>query len=287
MRDWGFFLLYAVTTLGAYLAARAYSRRLRAGPVDTTPPESYALAYLAVSDVLVMYAGYAALRTAGAISATTDGRLEVDGPIPQLPTEYERAMYEAIAAGSVPPDHLLLRRQTRPALGSIVASLSRDGWLLSGHTTAAIRRAGALIGVLAALGGVLGFWRFAAAGDVDGPGVGYIWVALAAAAGAALLRRPPHAVLAVPAMLAAERARCPHLAPEALSGWPASRLDAARAVALFGPGVIWAADPAFAERADIPHRPPSVPTVQGGIGVPWDVGAGDGGSDGGTEGSSD
>jgi len=281
MRDWGFFLLYVVTALGAYVVARAYSRRLRAGPLDTTPPEPYALAYLAGGDDLLMNAGIAALRMAGAISAKTDGGLVVDGPIPELPTGYERAMYEAFSAGSAPPDHLNLRRQTRAAVSALSASLDRDGWLLSLRQTAAIRRAGALIGLLAAVGVLLAAWRFSA-GGVDGPGVAYVWAALVAAAGAASLRRPPREVLAVPTMLAADRGRWSQLAPDALSGWPASRLDTVRAVALFGPGVIWAADPAFAARADVPRRLRSVPAVQGAIDASADVG---GGSGGGGEGS--
>jgi uncharacterized protein (TIGR04222 family) len=272
MRDWGFFLLYVVTTVAAFLAVRAYSRRVRAGPRDTPAPEPYALAYLAGDEYLLMYAGIAALRMAGAISANTHGELEADGPLPEDTTEYERALYDVISDGTEHHDFMGGEPRLRPAHYSLRASLLRDGWLVPARTIAGIRRAGALIGLLAALGVVLGVWRMQDIHRNEWVSLLFIYFAFVPLVGAAYLRRPSSRTFAVEPMLEAERARWAHLGPGAVGGWPARRLDVVRSVALFGAGLIWTADTTFAFQADLPDRPPwaPVPTIDRG----WDGAAG-------------
>src|SRR5262249_45259256 len=158
---------------------------------------------------------------------------------------------------------LLTHPEVRSVLDRAEGELISAGWLL-GPAQRRNVRLGALF-MFAVL--ALGILR-AAAGSANGRPIGYlVLVMIPVAIAALLLLRAPYRTGGAQALLARMRNSSGHLRPNQSPSWSTyGPAGAALGVGLFGAMALWAADPAFANAAEIQRQQAAASSSGGGSG---------------------
>ena len=267
-----FLVLYLIWVAVALVVALVW--RLRAGRPDgapLTPPDPQHIAYLNGGPKLALYAALAGLRSTGALEAGPGGVLTaVSGTTPPA-GELEWAVHTAASRG--------LRQRdlaTDPGVAAVLErtrdALERDGLLLAPARRRQLRLAAIPLFAIA----TLGIARIVA-GVANGKPIGYLAaLVLVVVVVALVLLRATRVSRQGRTLLGSLRTDNDHLAPRQSPAWSMyGPAGAALGVGLFGAAAFWAADPAFAQQADIDRR---TPTIYGGGSNTTDSGSSSGGS---------
>lgn len=215
----------------------------------TRLPTAGEIALLQGGPTRALHASLGALRAAGAIELEPGQRLTVTGPAPIRLARLDQAVYDAahrrVTMSELPGD-----MRVASALAELHADAERSGWLLDASQRRLARLGGvALIGIA-----VIGFVRTAAGIASDKPVLGIAALSIATLAVGVILCRVPRHTPAWRTAVAEVRNRNRHLDPSRHPAWSTyGQTGAAMGVALFGASALWAADPAFAQRAGLAH----------------------------------
>ena len=246
-----FLWFFVVAGLSAVIITDAWRFVLTIGPWrrGTPQPTPTQIAYINGGRRLAVYSAIAALRAAGAIEGEK-GAVRMVGPSPSGAPELDRLVYAAAGKG-VSQSGMVIHPPVMGALDRLHADVVRLGWLLSPARRRAIRLG--TLPVLAVL--LLGAAR-ATAGSMSGKPIGYL-----------VLIMVPLLILFCVFLVVPERSRgarymlhrtrrsSAHLAPSQRPAWSTyGPTGAALSVGLFGTAALWAADPAFAEAAEIQRQ---------------------------------
>lgn len=273
----GVFIFMAVVALAVAIAAR--QAVLRGGPSDGFATlDAQRAAYLNGGPQLAIYASLGFLRQAGAIGAGPGRMLVTTGPLPAGATPLDRAIHLA-AARKISARGLRHVSGVERALATLRQSLEDAGLA----ATPAMRSRARLAGVLPlAAVEALGIVRIVA-GVANGKPVGFLILATLAVSVALvvmLVVRVPLASAAGRRAIARLRRDNAHLAPSQSPAYATyGAAAAAMGVAVFGSAALFAADPAFAEEAELQRNVAASGASSGG-------GSGDGGSSSSCGGSS-
>ncbi|GAA1760760.1 TIGR04222 domain-containing membrane protein [Luedemannella helvata] len=210
-----------------------------------TPVE---VAYLRGGAPLAVTAAMAALRAAGAIGSAAGGVLTTTGPYPSDGSRLDWAVYDA-ASRQVRQRDLLTDSGVTRALDEVREGLDQAGWRRSEADRARLRMGGILTLLLAGLGVA----RIIAGVRNDRP-VGYLILLTAGlvVVGIILVATVWERTASGNRAIAKATSRNRHLSPSQQPSWTTyGAAGAAMGVALFGASALWAADPAFAQEAEI------------------------------------
>jgi uncharacterized protein (TIGR04222 family) len=266
----GFYAVLSILTVAGVLiwrrqhTAPALKNADRLDPID--------IAYVNGGAELAVYASLASLRAAGAIESES-GYLRQSGPVPAGAGDLDRALYDATLR-KITVRRSMTQSGVRRALDRTRDSLVAWGWILDEASRHRIRRISATAGFsLVALGVLRAF-----VGQANDRPVGYLLLMLVPVTVTAfLLLRVPRQTADARRYLADQRRKQRHLRPQMAPSWATyGATGAAMGVGLFGAAALWAADPSFAQEAELRRQDAS-----SGGGSSGDGGSGDSGGDGG------
>ncbi|SCL19271.1 TIGR04222 domain-containing protein [Micromonospora pallida] len=235
-------------------------------------------AYLNGGARLAVYSSIGALRSVGAVGADRRRLLRATGPLPAGATPLDQAVYQAASRGvrsrDLPQDHWVAT-----ALGQLRQDLENRGLAIDAGRRRAARFGPVLLTVLL----FVGMLRLFAGFDNDQP-VGFLVVSLIVLVviSAVQARRVPYQTRAGRTALRNLRAHYQYLTPSTAPAYATyGAAGTAMGVALFGAATLWAADPTFAQEAEIQRQAAGSSGSSGGCGG-GDSGGGGGDSGGGS-----
>lgn len=245
-----FLWIFIAVTLAAFVVSLVVRSALvrrepMFGYLRTEPQQA---AYLSGGPELAVYASLGFLRQSGAIGVGPDRRLATGAPMPVGGSLLDKAVYDA-AAKRVSARTLRADPGVAAALVHLQQGLVAAGLALSPAQRGRVRLAALILLPVE----VLGIARIVA-GIANDKAVGFL-VALTVVVSVAmvvLLARAPFRTSGGTAALKALRQDNAHLAPALSPSYATYGAAAAgMGVALFGSAALFAADPAFAEEAEL------------------------------------
>jgi uncharacterized protein (TIGR04222 family) len=271
---WYYGILAIIAVAGVLIWRRQFT-----GPAlknaDRLEPSQ--VAYVNGGDELAVYASLAGLRAVGAIESQS-GYLRQSGPVPSGAGDLDRALHDA-SGRKITLRSAMIQSGVRRALDRTRDDLIKWGWILDDTTRHRIRRASATVGFsLVALGVLRAF-----VGRANERPIGYLVILLIPITIAAfLLLRVPRQTAGARQFLAEQRRKQRHLQPQMAPSWATyGAAGAAMGVGLFGAASLWAADPSFAQEAEIRRQATNQTAYGGDSDGGGDSGGGDGGGGGG------
>jgi uncharacterized protein (TIGR04222 family) len=270
----GFLGFYAVLTILTVAGVLIWRRQHTAPALKNADRlDAVDVAYVNGGDELAVYASLASLRAAGAIESES-GYLRASGPVPTGAGDLDRALYEATSR-KITVRTSMIQPGVRRALDRIRETLVRSGWILDEASRHRIRRISATAGFsLVALGALRAF-----VGQANDRPIGYLLLMLVPVTVTAfLLLRVPRQTADARRYLAEQRRKQRHLQPQMAPSWATyGAAGAAMGVGLFGASALWAADPSFAQEAELRRQDASGSAYTGDGGSSGNSGGGDGG----------
>jgi uncharacterized protein (TIGR04222 family) len=244
-----FLAVAAVVVVGSFL----HRTRLFAGRRDSSRRRltSEQAAYLNRGPRLAVYAALGGLRSAGATGRGTDGSLAQTGSLPAGSTALDQAIYHA-AGSRVRPRQLAAQQWVAGALDELRDRLERDGLAVTAEQRRAARTGPLVLLGLVAIGVLRAF-----AGVANGRPVGFLVVAIAVLATAALVQlfRVPTSTRVGREALKSLQAENRYLSPSRYPSYATyGATGAALGIALFGTASLYAMDPTFAAGAEVQRQ---------------------------------
>jgi uncharacterized protein (TIGR04222 family) len=275
----GIYLAVAALAVAVALLTRFLTGRGDAPSLTARDPLPGDVAYLAGGERRAVHSALASLRAADAVDTDDNKKVVATNHPPAGASDLERAVHAALGHGTRPAT-LYRNRGVEAALTAIRTRLVDAGLLYSDGQQQRMRWAAYTLFAAAALG----IARLLT-GMLNGKSVGFLFLATGAVLVlAVVLRKPPTTTPRANRILGQIRTSHQYLQPSQSPSWAVyGATGAGLSVALFGVGALLAADPAFAEEADITDDAVSTSVfgaTGGAFGGGYD-GGGFGGGDGG------
>jgi uncharacterized protein (TIGR04222 family) len=243
----GIYLTVAALAVAVALLTRFLTGRGDAPSLTARDPLPGDVAYLAGGERRAIHSALAGLRAAEAVDTDDDKKVVATNHPPAGASDLERAVHAALGHGTRPAA-LYRNRGVEAALTAIRTRLVDAGLLYSDAQQQRMRWAAYTLFAAAALGVAR-----LVSGMLNGKSVEFLFLATGAVLVlAVVLRKPPTTTPRANRILGQIRSSHQYLEPSQSPSWAVyGATGAGLSVALFGAGALWAADPAFAEEADI------------------------------------